>query len=91
MALLSLHNAKDSAAFVLIKKEMKSREILCQLDSENLTVTSKVCMLIVYCLFFNTLSTLFIDCIFISNKHKVIEKSCHTQKPTTSKKTLIYQ
>ena len=83
MALLSLHNAKDSTAFVLIKKEMRSRDLLCQLDSENLTVTSKVCMLIVYCLFFNTLSTLFIDCIDC--------KSCHTQKPTTSKKTIIYQ
>ena len=83
MALLSLHNAKDSTAFVLIKKEMRSRDLLCQLDSENLTVTSKVCMLIVYCLFFNTLSTLFIDCIDF--------KSCHTQKPTTSKKTIIYQ
>ena len=83
MALLSLHNAKDSTAFVLIKKEMRSRDLLCQLDSENLTVTSKVCMLIVYCLFFNTLSTLFIDCIDC--------KSCHAQKPTTSKKTIIYQ
>lgn len=42
MALLSLHNAKDSTAFVLIKKEMRSRDLLCQLDSENLTVTSKI-------------------------------------------------
>ena len=65
MAVLSLYNAKDSTAFVLIKKEMRSRELLCQLDSENLNVASKVCTLIVHCLFFNTLSTLFIDCIFI--------------------------
>lgn len=51
MALLSLHNAKDSTAFVLIKKEMRSRELLYQLDSENLTVTSKVRMLIILFVF----------------------------------------
>ena len=71
MALLSLYNAKDSTAFVLIKKEMRSRELLCQLDSENLNVASKVCMLIVYWLFLITeyLIEYFIYCIFISCKH----------------------